>query len=158
MNARNAGGLFPCLTLTFKPCSLCGLNLTRNNMTNEEMNIAINQHFGWRFAGDPELDAFTEGWVSGAKVAAGPFADFVKWNESNDPRYFPVLVGLHSITNYSGCLNAMHEAEGDLPDSMEQAHFETLHDVAGDLDFYKATAAQRAEAFLRTVGKWKEDA
>ena len=32
----------------------------------------------------------------------------------------------------------------------------TLHDMAGDLTLYRATARQRAEAFLRTLGKWDQ--
>ena len=42
--------------------------------------------------------------------------------------------------NYHGDLNAMHEAEKVIA--------EMVH----------ATARQRAEAFLRTIGKWKEEA
>jgi len=70
--------------------------------------------------------------------------------------------------NYCNDLNAMHEAE--------RIAFEPYHDGSGDKYGYElvsvivahencerhevqvwfATAAQRAEAFLRTIGKWKE--
>jgi len=52
-------------------------------------------------------------------------------------------------------LNAMHEAEQVLEKNQEQSYFELLHDIAGNLNFYRATAAQRAEAFLRTLQLWK---
>ena len=62
--------------------------------------------------------------------------------------------------NYSGCLNAMHEAE-----KTQGAYFwgpyldEHLPYVVNEENAIEcATAPQRAEAFLRTVGKWKDAA
>jgi hypothetical protein len=57
--------------------------------------------------------------------------------------------------DYLNDLNAMHEAEKVLIDGKEQVYFEDLHGVAGNLTFYRATAAQRAEAFLKTLNLWK---
>jgi hypothetical protein len=75
------------------------------------------------------------------------------------------------LPNYHGDLNAMHEALGSI-DSYEQAerYVDELDDVVfrewKELEEHecppiafatrKATAAQRAEAFLRTIGKWEE--
>jgi hypothetical protein len=76
------------------------------------------------------------------------------------------------LPNYLTDLNAMHEAEKTLPDfagddeSADQLGFcETLAEVVGakwntanSYDMWlivNATAAQRAEAFLRTIGKWQ---
>lgn len=70
-----------------------------------------------------------------------------------------------TVPDYLNDLNAMHEAEGVLgpkwvsyceqllkiaepePRTLEVCHYWNL---------LHATSAQRAEAFLRTVGKWKE--
>jgi hypothetical protein len=57
--------------------------------------------------------------------------------------------------DYLHDLNAMHEAETFIPNGKEQVYFETLHDVSGNLTFYRSTAAQRAEAFLKTLNLWK---
>jgi transcriptional regulator of NAD metabolism len=72
--------------------------------------------------------------------------------------------------DYASCLNAMHEAEKVLTPEQQQTYVDHLadvcevyidHDVGGWGDFcafavFHATAAQRAEAFLRTIGKWKD--
>jgi transcriptional regulator of NAD metabolism len=64
----------------------------------------------------------------------------------------------------------MHEAEKVLTPEQQQTYVDHLadvcevyidHDVGGWGDFcafavFHATAAQRAEAFLRTIGKWKD--
>ena len=52
-------------------------------------------------------------------------------------------------------LNAMHEAEAKL--SFEQLYKmeARLKEMTGAVCF-RATARQRAEAFLRTLGKWEE--
>jgi len=63
------------------------------------------------------------------------------------------------IPNYAGCLNAMHEAEKTL-------NRDSRYDLIGGYGLYlvalehnvSATARQRAEAFLRTIGKWEEEA
>lgn len=79
-----------------------------------------------------------------------------------------------SLPNYLTDLNAMHEAEKVLPDlasddtGVDQLGYcETLASVIGAqwtaknaADMWMlvhATAAQRAEAFIRTIGKWEDD-
>lgn len=71
-----------------------------------------------------------------------------------------------SIPNYLSDLNAMHEAEGALYPNTPNKYIDTLKEVCGAVDpengklsvwmIARATAAQRAEAFLRTIGKWKD--
>jgi hypothetical protein len=62
--------------------------------------------------------------------------------------------------DYCTDLNAMHEAEKVLTD--EQCVFIRLHlrerleNHPASRYAWNATARQRAEAFLRTVGKWEE--
>lgn len=74
------------------------------------------------------------------------------------------------IPNYINDLNAMHEAEGMLGDKWMPYARLLLEITTGcgpamPLSFLNvatlclavhATASQRAEAFLRTIGKWKE--
>jgi predicted ATPase len=69
------------------------------------------------------------------------------------------------MPDYLNDLNAMHEAEKTLDDDLDLDYSENLEIVTGarwgannsyDMSKYRsATAAQRAEAFLRTIGKWE---
>jgi hypothetical protein len=69
------------------------------------------------------------------------------------------------IPDYLSNLNAMHEAENVLTDEqMDEFHVHLLGEEWDENDPYmmlrfasRATAAQRAEAFLRTIGKWVEE-
>ena len=75
---------------------------------------------------------------------------------------------LDSIPDYLNDLNAMHEAEMSLnPDQQKrfieyliegEAHDEYCTEMLWDSSWVAAhaTAAQRAEAFLRAIGKWEE--
>lgn len=63
--------------------------------------------------------------------------------------------GTQAILNYCKDLNAMHEAEAILNEDQ-------LWRMAREIErndeqwYFRATACQRAEAFLRTLGKWEE--
>ncbi len=68
--------------------------------------------------------------------------------------------------DYCNDLNAMHEAEKGLPEKHKRTFAFILAQVLDtsptvDLDDQflniHATAIQRAEAFLKTIGKWKEE-
>ena len=104
-------------------------------MTEEQQRIAIAEACGWEFIPEyyhgedqpPELTTVTP---DGRHLCG----------------YYP---------DYLNDLNAMHGAEKVLERNQEQSYFELLHDIAGNLNFYRATAAQRAEAFLRTLQLWK---
>lgn len=76
------------------------------------------------------------------------------------------------VPNYPADLNAMHEAEKVLTATQAIRYADELIEmlagfrprestvrmsVAGIFKVSHATAAQRAEAFLRTIGKWKEE-
>ena len=88
-----------------------------------------------------------------------------KWHSGWPHEYMNQADRLRHIPNYLNDLNAMHEAEKMLgacwptycehlleivepePRTLEICHrWNLLH----------ATATQRAEAFLRTIGKWEE--
>ena len=63
----------------------------------------------------------------------------------------------HIVPNYPEDLNAMHEAEKKL--SLEERHIcdrERRMVSVGEWLVPTATVGQRAEAFLRTIGKWKD--
>ena len=77
---------------------------------------------------------------------------------------------IRQLPDYLNDLNAMHEAEKVLTDEQMLNYLDALLDVLGlnldpggwyiDIDsvwqMTHATASQRAEAFLRTIGKWEE--
>jgi hypothetical protein len=60
--------------------------------------------------------------------------------------------------NYLNDLNAMHDAEKVLfgRNDWSSCKYDEYLDVATSSWKWNATASQRAEAFLRTIGKWEE--
>jgi hypothetical protein len=62
------------------------------------------------------------------------------------------------VPNYCRDLNAMHEAEGSINSEQLTVMNEILAEevIPPDQRIWRATARQRAEAFLRTLGKWEE--
>lgn len=58
--------------------------------------------------------------------------------------------------NYCRDLNAMHEAEKALsPEQYDRWRLTPTIITEPETCAYSATARQRAEAFLKTIGKWK---
>lgn len=89
------------------------------------------------------------------------------------PEYWQGLKGkrFQALPDYLSDLNAMHEAEKVLAeDHFKRTDYtwelqkivlgDNAQEVRGAATFQiiHATAAQRAEAFLRTIGKWEEAA
>lgn len=114
-------------------------------MNELEQRIAIAKACGWTFKNVE--DGSGECWHS--------------------PTGLPMFRG--TIPDYLYDLNAMHEAEKCIPDAERYKYIEMLATVCGEEeDWYdgwglsamesvaRATAKQRAEAFLRVVGKWVE--
>jgi hypothetical protein len=61
------------------------------------------------------------------------------------------------VPNYLKDLNAMHEAEKVLTSEQVTSYVDSLESMNERWSTPAfATAAQRAEAFLRTIGKWEE--
>jgi hypothetical protein len=63
------------------------------------------------------------------------------------------------VPDYLNDLDAMHEAEGSLSDPAKRTYINALVLVVNESEWSKwptahATAAQRAEAFLRTLNLW----
>jgi hypothetical protein len=120
-------------------------------MSDEQINIAIAEACGWTDVWNPVM--------STSPVGTSPENFF------------------GHIPRYCNDLNAMHEAEKTLPESLRYCYaalLNTLHPTC-DLEYpdqtergfrkklfseafgiLHATAAQRAEAFIRTIGKWEE--
>lgn len=67
------------------------------------------------------------------------------------------------LPDYPNDLNAMHEAEKIFDLDMQTKYLEILCEIVdiiksnGWWTLCHATAAQRAEAFLKTIGKWEDD-
>ena len=55
---------------------------------------------------------------------------------------------------FATCLNAMHEAEKNLPIKKILIYFKKLE--KGSSFWFRASARERAEAFLKALGKWEE--
>jgi len=108
-------------------------------MTDEQINVAIAEACGWRKEDGVYM------WTANGIDYTCPDL----WDWAND-------------------LNAMHEAEQILK-RMGPEYARNLLDIVsrnagigiqyahGSFAHIKATARQRAEAFLRTLGKWKEE-
>jgi hypothetical protein len=114
-------------------------------MKPEQQRIAIAEACGWKMHDHPDCLAKKEGWVS---------RDWETWvmNPSG------ILVFKHDIPDYLSDLNAMHEAEKVLTREQEKEYAYQLEAACCPLEYgWHATAAQRAEAFLRTIGKWEDD-
>lgn len=118
-------------------------------MTDQEINQAIAEELGWEIVGKNKVDELY-GWEKGVSHKCSM---------------------THAlIPDYVSDLNAMHEAEKTLKDRStyqtggKGKYLAILSEVIGtswdgtwmnDFIVVTATARQRAEAFLRTIGKWK---
>jgi hypothetical protein len=116
-------------------------------MTKEQQRIAIAEACGF---------TKEEPWLDGRDC----------WSHKDSPMH----VGFEEVPDFLNDLNAMHEAEGSVifADSSLAEEYgmrlgKTYHprwfiDVTGSqlAAMCHATAAQRAEAFLRTLNLWQE--
>lgn len=131
-------------------------------MTNDEMRMAIAEACGWRF----------EHRYKGSRK----WAEIVVAIHCNKEvgSFFPSDLGSDygaerlsraGVPYYPADLNAMAKAVMTLDRVQRVQYCNILRDVirrdspvsdCDEFDFANAAAAQRAEAFLRTIGKWKE--
>jgi len=81
------------------------------------------------------------------------------WMEGNHRAYqnYYIHQKVHYVGDPTQDLNAMHEAEKVLDSLQKDDYSDFIKSLAGE-GFYPihATAAQRAKAFLRTIGKWED--
>ena len=105
-------------------------------MTEEQQRIAIAEACGWKLVEDhPYYEPYWEdqGHMVGVSINGHRFPDYL-----ND-------------------LNVMHDATMILGIQQLCEMADWLHQITGFYTrIFHATAAQRAEAFLRTIGKWEE--
>jgi hypothetical protein len=76
------------------------------------------------------------------------------WFDCPDDRQ----IHIEDLPDYLNDLNAMHEAEkliGPIKGIELCWHLNEMG-ISGEWEILTATAAQRADAFLRTIGKWVE--
>lgn len=90
-------------------------------------------------------------------------AHAIKWPGNIICRDFNGNLWPSVVPNYCNDLNAMHEAESTMDDQQYNLFSDHLHDAERQRQkqtqkwrWLSATARQRAEAFLRTLGKWEE--
>jgi hypothetical protein len=111
-------------------------------MTDEQINVAIAEACGWK----------------NCKVLPKPQK---YWDVSDVPEMCrigsPPVAGSCTFPNYCADLNAMHETEKVLSAEQIAKYFWTLCDTSKKNNPFMATSRQRAEAFLRTLGKWEGD-
>jgi hypothetical protein len=103
-------------------------------MNEEKQRIAIAKACGWeQFSPDKDPDFWYQpGWR--------------------------LVVKTKDLPDYLNDLNAMHEAEKVLTKEQAEKYVTILClQVQPTPQLYHATAAQRAEAFLKTIGKWGDD-
>jgi hypothetical protein len=117
------------------------MNLKKEIMTPEEQRIAIAEACGWTcivFVG-----LFGEKDYRGVHESCRPKGKTGKWQGR--------------IPDYLNDLNAMHEAEKILkPGTDEEADYLVFLARLTNCKPSFATAAQRAEAFLRVLDLWKD--
>jgi hypothetical protein len=102
-------------------------------MTDQQQRIAIAEACGWS-----EISDWKAAGINGLHPSG-------QWTEV--------------IPNYTSDLNAMHEAEKVLTAEQRRSYVNCIFNlpVSECESNTFATAAQRAEAFLRTIGKWEEE-
>ena len=116
-------------------------------MTDQEINIAIAEACPFRL----EPTQAAGGW----QLVCGTVAISFWWTHDKKPTLSDVA---HLLPNYCHDLNAMHEAEENVPitNYYEQLCIADTNGILlGYRHLWHATARERAEAFLRTIGKWK---
>ncbi len=120
-------------------------------MTPEEQRIAIAEACGWRCCkADYDLARKINSYPCTNLVGVASHAA-AHIDGSKDYHY-------HLLPDYEMDLNAMREAESVIVngESEQRSRWFIWMQVHGDVAGIHATARQRAEAFLRTVGKWVE--
>ena len=116
-------------------------------MNNEKQRIAIAEARGWQEVLWSDLDLISPREARERKV-------YCRNNAQKRCEWLP---------DYLNDLNAMHEAEKMLTEHQWDEYERVLRLVCDGCSYFEgagkellhATAAQRAEAFLRTIGKWE---
>jgi len=107
-------------------------------MTNEQINIAIAEHCGWKQPDDPDVIKFKQGWTMPEKL----------W----------ILKFKYPIRDYCNDLDAMYEAENSFDGDVLDRYMDYCMMESEQLECYtfRLPADGRARAFVKTIGKWEE--
>jgi hypothetical protein len=98
-------------------------------MTDEQINIAIAESLGWT-----EISDWKAAGINGLHPSG-------QWTEV--------------IPNYTADLNACHEFEKSLNTDDAHMYYWRLKQEIG-WEYASATASQRCDNYLKTIGKWIE--
>jgi len=110
-------------------------------MNQEKQRIAIAEACGI-------VGPFDNRWIKEYEEEGGDVYGFTGFEKGE----------LVFVPDYLNDLNAIHEAEKVLILDCEWAtYLDRLSVIVAEGSLVHATAAQRAEASLRTVGKWEDD-
>lgn len=122
-------------------------------MNQEKQRIAIAEAVGYKIIDSPTI----AGFVQLQKPDGNPVCSV---GEESRDNLWPSAIAWNWIPDYPNSLDAMHEAVEMLRHrpGPEWYDFEAhLSIICGSLmNCIQATAAQRAEAFLKTLGLWEE--
>jgi hypothetical protein len=110
--------------------------LTPRTMTPEAKRIAIAKACGWTAIQESDYKPFGEAQLVGYSPKGGE--------------------NLQNVPDYLNDLNAMHEAENYALTKLGLDVIPQLRKVAGERNGYCATAEQRAEALLHTLGEQED--
>lgn len=118
-------------------------------MSDEEMRIAIAEHLGMNVVKVPFVPAKIKTDKNTVFTPEAAKVFYSCYGSAGSVRVVP---------NYPEDLNACHEMEKSLGDEQQKRlYVDHLAWLMRKGEFtVMAPARQRAEAFLRTVGKWKE--
>lgn len=116
-------------------------------MNTDKQRVGIAEACGWRIK---QIHETTFVYPPGSPVGNGYLGALPD---------SPEILGL--LPDYLADLNAMHEAEMALSDTTRMSYINNLAIATGGNEWSKwptatATAAQRAEAFLKTLNLWEE--
>lgn len=115
-------------------------------MNKDKQRIAIAEYCGWTCCGCVQ------------ELQPHGLAPWLKVSDYTTAQVLNHEVPIDTLPDYLGDLNAMHEVEKLLGDLGSWALLDYDQELALLTDSWKwnATAEQKAEAFLRTIGKWED--
>lgn len=138
-------------------------------MTPESQRIAIAEACGWKYLRLVHRKGH-EWWFAAPEILDTYLPEVIfdkpkgEWNGD-------IIGGMKALPDYLNDLNAMHDAESLFDAKLlhvKRSYFDWLSSATMPDPFpvdgthnreyvmVRATAAQRAEAFLRCIGKWEE--
>jgi len=122
-------------------------------MTPEQINIAIAEAQGFRERGGGPFGIYYDKEDDDRYWVSPEYIEGFKppWTDFDGAAYYP-------LPDYCNDLNAMHEIELGLTTQKFETFWVKLASMYPEEARYavSATALQRAEAYLRTIGKWNE--